>query len=109
MRPYRAPRQEYQRGRARNEKDHQMNDRNNGSRGRRGLWRGRLGGVLAATAGFGLLVAACGGSPAPTTPKGPQQALQQALAYSRCMRAKGIATFPDPTQISSGAAQNSNG
>jgi hypothetical protein len=67
-------------------------------------------GVLAVTAGLVLLTAACGGSPSSTgsgsSPQagGPPQAGQ--LAFARCMRAHGVADFPDsggPTQPSPGS------
>jgi len=93
----------------RNEKDHQMSDDISDGRDRRRPSPFRRTGVLAAAGGFGLLAVACGGSPAPTAPASLQQALQQALAYSQCMRSHGITNFPDPTEISNGAAQSSNG
>lgn len=96
-------------GIGRNEKDYQMNgDISENSRGRQSPSRFRRAGVLAAAAAFGLL-AACGGSSSSTAGlPGLQQELQEALAYSQCMRSHGIANFPDPTQASSGA-RNTNG
>jgi hypothetical protein len=52
--------------------------------------------AIAATAGLAVLAAGCGGSgapgaaSAPTTPSG-------ALAFARCMRSRGVPSFPDPT------------
>ena len=51
--------------------------------------------VLAAT----LLLAACGGSGAKPGSGSGQEA---ALAFSKCMRANGVASFPDPTEGSGG-------
>jgi hypothetical protein len=44
--------------------------------------------------GLVLLAAACGGSSAPST--GAQSPTSQPLAFSRCMRAHGVTSFPDP-------------
>jgi hypothetical protein len=58
----------------------------------------RYAGVLAVTAAVAVLSAACGGSANP--PAGPASGgsarYQQALAYSRCMRAHGVPNFPGP-------------
>jgi hypothetical protein len=56
----------------------------------------RAGAVAAVAAG--LLLAACGGSPASGPGAGMVQAgtHQQALAYAKCMRAHGVPHFPDP-------------
>jgi hypothetical protein len=48
-----------------------------------------------ALAGLSLLVSACGGS---SSPRVSAQSAQQnaALAFSRCMRSRGVPNFPDP-------------
>jgi hypothetical protein len=61
------------------------------------LWLRRTG-VLAAAAGFALLVAACGGSNDSSGPPG----LQQMVAYSQCMRSHGAPFWPDPSQAPGG-------
>lgn len=66
----------------------------------------RTAGLAAATAGIVLLAAACGGSSGPTAPTGMQQQLQQALAYSHCMRSHGITNFPDPTENNGSTASD---
>jgi hypothetical protein len=65
-------------------------------------------GALACAVGVALLTAACGGSPptggSPSTGGGPQATAGGAssamvtaeLAYARCMRANGVANYPDP-------------
>ncbi len=71
-----------------------MNDIISGGR----YWQRRAGaGILAAAlAGIAVLAAACGGgSPAAGSGNG-QTPYQQALAYTRCMRAHGDPGFPDP-------------
>lgn len=62
--------------------------------------RFRQGGVVAAgLLVVGLLASACGsGSPG----GGNQDALAQALAYSKCMRSHGVPDFPDPVQGANG-------
>ena len=73
--------------------------------------------AVIATAGFSLLAAACGGSPgshvaqlgSTTTEAAPSSGsanagastssrppIAQPLAFSHCMRSKGVSTFPDP-------------
>ena len=51
-----------------------------------------------------LAIAACGSSSGSTDPpvKSPAAARQAALAFSRCMRAHGLTSFPDPNAGSSG-------
>jgi hypothetical protein len=81
-----------------------------------GCRRSPLLGSVVAIAAFSLLAAGCGGgspgshvaqlgttathsnsaSPPPTAP-GQGSRLQQLLAFSRCMRSKGVPGFPDPT------------
>lgn len=57
--------------------------------------------VLAITAGLAVLTAACSGSPSSTgsgtspAPAGSGGS-PSALAFSRCMRSHGVASFPDP-------------
>lgn len=82
--------------------------------GRR-VWRKRspvmrAGTALTAAAGLSLALAACGGPPGTgvaqlgtTTTQGTPSAassgsgpVSEALAYARCMRAKGVQDFPDP-------------
>ena len=67
-----------------------MNDNYGGDRR---LPRARL---LPAMAAVAVLTAACGGSPASSSAAGGSANYQQALAYSQCMRAHGVAGFPDP-------------
>ena len=55
----------------------------------------RLAGRGALVGGFGLLLAACGGSAAPVSAN--QTAYQKAVAFSACMRAHGEPGYPDPT------------
>ena len=58
----------------------------------------RRAGFLAVMTAVAVLATACGGSASP--PGGPaaggSKRYQQALAYSQCMRAHGVANFPDP-------------
>lgn len=73
--------------------------------------------VVASVAVLSLLVSACGGSPASqvvqrestasSTPKSSTAPsatgkYAAALAYSRCMRSRGVPNFPDPTQVGGG-------
>jgi hypothetical protein len=44
-----------------------------------------------------LLAAGCGGSSSPTAATTTPQTQNGPLAYARCMRAHGVANFPDPT------------
>jgi hypothetical protein len=56
--------------------------------------------AIIATAVVALLAAACGGSTARQNSSGFTAASAQengGLAFSRCMRSHGVATFPDPT------------
>jgi hypothetical protein len=62
--------------------------------------RARQAGTAAAAASIAVLVAACGGSHTVSPLSDQQQRLQQAIAYSQCMRSSGIANFPDPIQSS---------
>jgi hypothetical protein len=94
-------------GTDRDEEDYQMNDDIGAIRERRRPSRSWQARALAVIAGIALLAAACGGSPGPAAPTSLRQALQQALAYSQCMRSHGIATFPDPTE--NNGSTNSNG
>jgi hypothetical protein len=60
----------------------------------------RHGGVFAALlAAIALLAAACGGSPGSHAAQRGSTATQSsgALAFSRCMRSRGVPNFPDPT------------
>ena len=56
--------------------------------------------VVIAAAGLALLVAACSGSPSSTGSGGSSNAggsaNSQLVAYSQCMRSKGLPDFPDP-------------
>ena len=57
-------------------------------------------GVLAAAAALALLATACGGVSSSSSTAGLlslSNLTDQALAYSKCMRAHGIPDFPDPT------------
>ena len=53
-------------------------------------------GLLPAMAAVAVLTAACGGSASSSSTAGGSANYQQALAYSQCMRAHGVADFPDP-------------
>jgi hypothetical protein len=70
----------------------------------------RIAAAIIATAGLALLASACGGSPgshvaqlgstAPQSSSNPPAASAQedgALAFSRCMRSRGVSNFPDPS------------
>lgn len=61
-------------------------------------WQRRAGaGILTtALAGIAVLAAACGGPPADAGSGTGQTPYQQALAYTRCMRAHGDPSFPIP-------------
>jgi hypothetical protein len=57
--------------------------------------------AILAAAGLALLAAACGGSPSSTGSGGSSNAggsasSRSAVAYSRCMRSRGVPNFPDP-------------
>ena len=56
----------------------------------------RRAGLLPAMAAVAVLAAACGGSASSPSAAGGSANYQQALAYSQCMRAHGVADFPDP-------------
>ena len=56
----------------------------------------RRAGLLPAIAAVAVLTAACGGSASSSSSAGGSANYQQALAYSQCMRAHGVADFPDP-------------
>jgi hypothetical protein len=59
--------------------------------------RPRRAGVLTVTVGLMLLAAACGGSPSSTGARGASSAfVSDELAFSRCMRAHGVPSYPDP-------------
>jgi len=71
-----------------------MNDIITGGRN----WRRAAAGILAAAlAGIATLATACGSSPPAGAGSGSGQTpYRQALAYARCMRARGDPGFPDP-------------
>jgi hypothetical protein len=61
----------------------------------------RTAAAIIAAAGLALLAAACGGSPSSTGSGGSSNAggsasSRSAVAYSRCMRSRGVPNFPDP-------------
>ena len=56
----------------------------------------RRAGLLPAMAAVAVLTAACGGSASSSSSAGGSANYQQALAYSQCIRAHGVANFPDP-------------
>jgi hypothetical protein len=55
--------------------------------------------AAAVVAGIALLAAACGGGSSASSAGMPSLSTitNQALAYAKCMRSRGIANFPDPT------------
>jgi hypothetical protein len=53
-------------------------------------------GLLPAMAAVAMLTAACGGSASSSSAAGGSANYQSALAYSQCVRAHGVADFPDP-------------
>jgi len=67
-------------------------------RGRRRARPRRAGLLAAALACLAVVAAACSSAASPGTGAGPTHgsAKQNELAYSRCMRAHGITSFPDP-------------
>jgi hypothetical protein len=73
--------------------------------------RTRSAGLIIATAGVAVLVAACGGSPSSTGGSpgaGGSSTSTSAVAFSQCMRAHGVPNFPDPDSngtIPKGTAQ----
>ena len=84
-----------------------MNNRPGRGPGPRPPWprRARAAAVITVMAAAALLAAACGGSPSSTgsgsSPNAGGAASVQAsspsaLAFSRCMRSKGVPNFPDP-------------
>jgi hypothetical protein len=75
---------------------------NGGTNSGRGRWQGppQRAGVLAITAGFVLLAAACGGSPSSTGSSGSDaggSTNSQLLAFAQCVRSHGVPNFPDPS------------
>jgi hypothetical protein len=78
-----------------------MNRYANEVNGRHRRSRVRQKGSVAAAVSIAVLVAACGGSHTASPISDQQQRLQQAIAYSQCMRSNGIASFPDPIQSGS--------
>jgi hypothetical protein len=78
-----------------------MNGNTGDHRDPRGRSRLRRAGVLAAAAGFALLVADCGGSGGSAGSSGPP-GLQQMVAYSQCMRSHGAPFWPDPAKAPGG-------
>jgi hypothetical protein len=80
-----------------------MDDRVNGGTGSdHGRWRGRpqRAGVLAVTVSVVVLAVACSGNPSSTGSGGSSKAGGSAhsrlLAFSHCMRSRGVPNFPDP-------------
>ena len=69
-----------------------MNGDSGGNRG------ARRAGLLAVTTAAAMLAAACGGSTSPPagSASGGSARYEQALAYSRCVRAHGVPDFPGP-------------
>jgi hypothetical protein len=61
----------------------------------------RTAAAIIATAALALLAAACSGSPSSTgsggSPNAGGSANSQQLAFSRCVRSRGVLNFPDPT------------
>jgi hypothetical protein len=91
-----------------------MNDILDGSSPRGGWFR--WGRIAVAMVAIGLLAAACSSSPSTAnSPSRSNSTYAKALAYSRCMRAHGMTSFPDPnsngtyTAIGSSTADPSNG
>jgi hypothetical protein len=79
-----------------------MNGDTGDHRDPRGRSRFRRAGLLAAVAaGIVVLAAACGGSGGSAGPPGPPS-LQQMVAYSQCMRARGAPFWPDPSRAPGG-------
>src|SRR6202008_3871220 len=76
----------------------------------------RTAAAIIATAALAVLAAACAGSPSSTGSGGSSNAggsanslstnSQKALAFSRCVRARGVPNYPDPTS-SGGIAKKS--
>ena len=62
--------------------------------------RARAAAVITVMASAALLTAACSGSPSSTgsgrSPNAGGSANSQGLAYSRCVRSRGVPDFPDP-------------
>jgi len=71
----------------------------------------RTAAAIIATAGLGLMAAACGGGPSSTGSGGSSNAggstSSPLLAFSRCMRSNGVPNFPDPDPLSSNVKVNS--
>lgn len=88
-----------------------MNNHDTGeSRG----WRRwpRRAGIPAVAAAVAVLAAACGSASSSASSASGLSAYQQALAYTQCMRAHGVADYPDPnangtTAINSSIANGS--
>ncbi len=80
--------------------DHQVNEISDS-----GEWRPRprllrAGMLAAAVVAIAVLATACGGGSPTSSTAGPpslSSLTDQALAYAKCMRARGIPSFPDPT------------
>jgi hypothetical protein len=79
-----------------------MNDSTRGMRRPRRAWppTARTTDAIIATAVTALLAAACSGSPSSTgsggAPKGGSASSPSAVAFSHCMRSRGVPAFPDP-------------
>ena len=73
----------------------------------------RTAAAIIATAGLAVLATACGGSPSSTGSGGASNAggsagSPSAVAYSHCMRSRGVPNFPDPPSgggVPKGSAQ----
>jgi hypothetical protein len=69
-------------------------------------WTARTAAAIIATAAVALPAAACGGSGSPAGSGGSASAggsaHSQLVAFSHCMRARGVPTWPDPTTNSRG-------
>jgi hypothetical protein len=75
-----------------------MNGDTGRDRGRSRCWSRRAA-RLAVTVGVGVLAVACSGSPSSTGSGGSSNAgaaHSRLVAFSQCMRARGVPTFPDP-------------
>ena len=84
-------------------KESMMNDSIRVMRRPRRLCPARIAATIIATAALALLAAACGGgSPSSTGSAGgtpansPSTNAQKALAFSQCVRARGVPNYPDP-------------
>jgi hypothetical protein len=63
--------------------------------------------LAAVAAGAALVAAACGGSPAGSSPSHPP-GYRQYHAYSQCMRSHGAPFWPEPSQVPQGVWDNPN-